>query len=212
MRLVPARVRHLVGERLRDRLGVHDDARLPPIPEAGIASSGIVLRRYGPGDAAARLRLESSPGMDLWDADFRPATTQAEFDAWLAELRRRYADSRGPCSVAVCTPRSTELIGDITFWRLRDRQDSAEVGIALLPEARRQRWATAATDATVGWLHGTGFRRVEAHHVVGNDGACFVARTCGMPVEGVLRGAFLHRADDGTTQWLDACAHASLAP
>ncbi|WP_166850194.1 GNAT family N-acetyltransferase [Isoptericola sp. BMS4] len=212
MSAVTARLRRLVAERLRDRLGVHDDARLPRIPAEGVVAPDVVLRRYRPEDADSRLRLESSPGLDRWDARCRSATTRAEFDAWLAEQQRRYAAARGPCSLAVCAPGAPDLLGDLTFWRLRDRWNSVELGVAMLPDARNLRWVLATGAAVVPWLHAQGVQRVEAHHVVGHDAACFVARAGGLAVEGVLRGVFPQHAGDGTTRWLDACAHASVAP
>ena len=204
--------RRAAAEALRRRLGFYADVTLPEFPADGWYSEDLHLRRYAEGDAAARLELENSRGMQLWDDDFVPMSTRAEFDAWLRSQDRRIREKRGPYALAIESADGGPYLGDITLWRLRDRRETAEFGIALLPGARGRNTAGRAVRATLNWIFASGtIRRVEIHHAVGNDAACFTARRCGIPVEGTLHRAFSLRHEDGSSEWLDVCAHGVCA-
>jgi len=205
-------VRRAAAEALRRRLGFYADVALPEFPADGWYSEDLHFRRYAEGDAESRLELENSKGMQLWDDDFVPMSTRSDFDAWLRRQGHQIAEKRGPYALVIEPAAGGPYLGDITLWRLRDRRETAEFGIALLPEARGRNAAVRAVRATLDWIFSTGeLRRVEIHHAVGNDAACFTARRCGIPIEGTLRRAFSLRREDGSTELLDVCAHGICA-
>ena len=204
--------RRAAAEAVRRRLGFYADVALPEFPADGWYSEGLHLRPYTDADAESRLALENSAGMQMWDDDFVPMSTRSDVEAWLRRQDRQLAEKRGPYALVIEPAPGGPYLGDITLWRLRDRRDTAEFGIALLPQARGQNAAVRAVRATLDWLFSTGaFRRVEIHHTVGNDAACFTARRCGIPVEGTLHRAFSLRHEDGSSELLDACAHGICA-
>jgi len=205
------RLRASAGEALRWRLGMYDDLRLPPFPADGFTHLGMRARPYREADAAWRLALENSPGMELWENGDRPRTTLDEYADLLRWTRRRIERERGPYVLLLEDAATGIPVGDLSIWRVREHYRTAEFAVALDPGSRAHGNGVVAARLAMRWLFGTGeIGRVEITHSVENPAACYGSKRVGMAVETIIPDAYAVRTRSGEERRDAGCLHSIL--
>ena len=190
---------------------------LPAFPADGLRSGAALVRPWRPerpAEVEARHRLVLLPDVRRWS----PVFTTPPHDLAATRTRLERAAERAaagePADLAVCLADDPDVVlGDIG-WRFDLPPFRwADLGYAVLPEARGRGLARGALDALAAWLLEAGdLPRVQLDHGVGNDASCRVALSAGFAREGVRR-AYLPLPDataaDGV-RWTDSCLHGRL--
>jgi RimJ/RimL family protein N-acetyltransferase len=203
------RLRIAVADRLRKRLLPPDERVLPPFPAEGLVGEGVVVRAYrAETDAAPRLALEHSAGMNLWRTAFAsPMRDAAAARSWCASQRASLDAGTLPVALAIVDDHGAYL-GDIEMLPVRDQRGAVEFALGMAPEARGRSLGIDASTALLDWLtEKARFQRFEVTHVRENRAACLVTTKVGLPKEGVKRGAFPVRDATGEVVWHDMCLH-----
>ena len=101
---------------------------------------------------------------------------------------RAFAAARTPSGVAfaILDQRSGELVGccGVDDW---SKEDVAQFGYWIAPNARGRGYATRAAILLTRWLFGLGAARVFLTIVAGNEDSVAVARRAGFGYEGTMR-------------------------
>ncbi|MFJ3304626.1 GNAT family N-acetyltransferase [Streptomyces sp. NPDC086549] len=166
--------------------------RIPARRRSELHGHGLRLRRWDAGadsDVAVWLRGRSDPEFRRWNT---PLATVTDLDGARASLRKQAEnEADGNCAhFCVTDADSGTPLGHIGLNMIDRVTRAARVGYWVLPEARGHRVATRALTLVSRWtfteleLH-----RLELGHAVGHDASCRIARKCGFPYEGTLRGA-----------------------
>jgi len=203
------RLRTAVADRLRRRLLPPDERVLPPFPPQGLVGTGVVVRAYRPEtDAAPRLALEHSAGMNLWRAAFAsPMRDERAARNWCVSQRGSLDAGTLPVALAIVDDRGAYL-GDIEMLPVRDQRGAVEFALGMVPEARGRALGIDASSVLLDWLvDNARFQRFESSHASENRAACLVSSRVGVPKEGVKRAAYPVRGDDGEVVWCDLCIH-----
>jgi aminoglycoside 6'-N-acetyltransferase len=124
----------------------------------------LLVRRYGPEDLAEHLRLRADPEVRRfmhW-SDHDPAGVAAYLDA---AATRAVPDDRGWINLAVVRRADARLVGD---HGVKVERGVACLGLALMPEARRQGYAAELVRGAIAWLRDAGVGRFVAEIDFGN--------------------------------------------
>jgi RimJ/RimL family protein N-acetyltransferase len=123
----------------------------------------LAARLYRSDDRAAHGRLRRDPAVRR----FMHWPEEETFDAMLSEgLGRTPPDDRGWINLAVIDRSTGALVGD---HGLIVRAGVPCIGLALLPEHRRQGLGQELVSGSMAWLLAAGFSRVEAEIDYGNQ-------------------------------------------
>ncbi|MFC8733028.1 GNAT family N-acetyltransferase [Luteimicrobium sp. NPDC057192] len=204
-----SRLRTAVADRLRKRLLPPEERVVPPFPAGGLAGRGVVVRSYrAETDAAPRLVLEQSAGMNLWRTAYAsPMRDEAAARSWCESQRESLAAGTLPVALAIVDG-DDRYLGDIEMLPVRDQRGAVEFALGMMPEARGRSYGIEASTVLLEWLAANArFQRFEVTHVRENRAACLVTGKVGLPKEGVKRGAFPVRRETGETVWHDMCLH-----
>jgi RimJ/RimL family protein N-acetyltransferase len=151
-----------------------------------LVSERLVLRPFGPGDAAAVTAAIAAR------EDFLPANAPVSAEGvphWLTRGVQQVRASGWGLHLAVADRDSGELAGTIGLFRADWIVGSAEVGYGVRPAWRGRGVATEALRLISGWaLRDCGLYRVELRTDLGNTASMRVAGKAGFRREGVLRG------------------------
>jgi RimJ/RimL family protein N-acetyltransferase len=202
------RLRAAVAERLRRRLLPPEERVLPAFPTEGLAGTGVVVRPYTEQDAADRLALEHSPGMELWRTAFAsPMQSVEEARNWCRSQRASLLAGTLPVGFAI-SARDGTYLGDLELIPVRDQRGAVEIALGMMPDARGRSLGLNASNLLLRWMADhAGFQRFETTHVVANRAACLICARVGIPKEGVKRAAFPVRDAVGDVVWHDMCMH-----
>jgi RimJ/RimL family protein N-acetyltransferase len=157
-------------------------ATVPPVPD----SPSVTLRAVAEEDAGVLFRLAAD--LDTWE-ERGPSSptplTRAVFDVRQA----RDAEDAGPAgSVRFVIDADGIAVGTVSLFGTDELARHAEVGIALLPEARGRGTGTAAIAAIVEFAFvRRNLRRLHLEAIASNVGAIRVYEKAGFVVEGRQR-------------------------
>ncbi|MGW5365257.1 GNAT family N-acetyltransferase [Actinopolymorpha pittospori] len=171
------------------RLWSRDDARF-----MAEASADPAIRRYN----GSHDRL-GHPAPPLSTADAEAAIDQ------FASSWRSFAATGTPSGVAfaILDTRSGELVGccGVDDWT---KEDVAQFGYWLAPNARGRGYATRAAILLTRWLFDMGAARVFLTVVAGNEGSAAVARRAGFVYEGTMRAHSVWQGKRYDVMWFAA--------
>ncbi|MGW7237172.1 GNAT family N-acetyltransferase [Streptomyces sp. NPDC054804] len=184
-------------------------ARRPDVPPHG---HDLRLDRWNPDSPAhteAWLRGRTDLDFLRWNTPLQPDIDLA--GARAALLRQQEQAATGGCApFRIADARSGTTLGHIGINMIDRVSRSARVGYWVLPEARGRRVATHALTLAARWTFTElGLYRLELGHALGHEASCRIARTCGFPYEGTLRGAMFEAGRPNAFR--DAHLHARLA-
>jgi RimJ/RimL family protein N-acetyltransferase len=167
---------------------------------------GLLLRPWQPdndGDVTAVLAAFADAEIQHWGA--RVVVDADEARVWMGGWAAAWEAETDACWAIV---RGDDVVGRVALRRIDLASGTGEVAYWVLPGARGQGVASAATEAVARWAFDrVHLHRVELCHSVHNEGSCSVARRTGFAWEGTLRDGMRHV--DG---WHDMHLHARLAP
>ncbi|MGW0736508.1 GNAT family N-acetyltransferase [Streptomyces sp. NPDC002851] len=172
-------------------------------PDISISTERLVLRPFEEADIPAYVDMMNDEQVAAWTETPHPYT-EADARPWLltdAPAER----TRGRGTLFAVTEFLTQrLVGAVrlrnTDWRVR----SAELAFAVAPWARGEGYASEASLAVAQWLfRDQKFERLELRIAADNTAAQQVAQKIGCISEGVLRGAWIARAQGDDGAWLD---------
>ncbi|MFI5689195.1 GNAT family N-acetyltransferase [Streptomyces sp. NPDC051636] len=160
-------------------------------------------------DVAAWMRGREDPEFRRWNTPLKAVTG---FDSARDSLRTQAASAAaGDCvPFRVTDAGSGTTLGHIGVNAIDRVCRVARVGYWVLPEARGHGVAARALALAARWAFAElDLHRLELGHAVGHDASCRIARRCGFPYEGTLRGAMFEagRLD----AFRDVHLHARLA-
>ncbi len=169
-------------------------------------SDEFVLRPWEQSsDVEAVRRAFDDPDIQFWHT--RRLDSDAEAHEWLASWPQRWNDETA-ASWAIARVSTNAAVGQVGLRTVFLDGAQAQMSYWVLPEARRQGLAAAATKAVAEWAFvRLGLQRLGLQHSVRNTGSCAVAMASGFALEGTLRRHMLHM--DG---WHDFHLHARLSP
>ncbi|GIL40356.1 GNAT family N-acetyltransferase [Roseiterribacter gracilis] len=126
---------------------------------------------------------------ELLDAEVAAAWPQADFAEVLPSIREWVERDRALeiwTYVIVLREPKRVLVGEIGYKGPPDSEATVEIGYALLPEARRNGYASEAVTALVRWaLQRNDVLRVTAETVIGNDASERVLQRTGFRLIGI---------------------------
>ncbi|WP_046734006.1 GNAT family N-acetyltransferase [Streptomyces humi] len=181
-------------------------------PDPAPHGYGLRLDHWDPDTEAhleSWLRGRTDPEFRRWNT---PLTTETDLAGARAALVRQQAQADD----GICVPfriadaASGATLGHIGINVIDRVFRSARVGYWVLPEARGRGVATHALDLAAAWTFAElGLYRLELGHALGHEASCRIARTCGFPDEGTLRGAMFEAGRQDAFR--DVHLHARLA-
>lgn len=183
---------------------------VPPVVPAGtlsrsaqpglVAAESWLLRPWLVIDVPVEVEAYGDPAIQQWNLRSMNDLEATEWIEGWADRWRAETDA----GWAVTERVSGSVLGRVSLRRIDLEQGLAEVTYWVLPRARDQGIAVAATSAVCRWALGeVGLHRIELVHSVDNHASCRVASKTGFGLEGTLRSALLH--PDG---WHDMHLHA----
>ena len=135
----------------------------------------------------------------------RELASVAEATSWITAWSERWA-AETDASWAVIGTDSGQLMGQVSLRFVSLEFGQGQVTYWVLPQARRRRVATRATDEVTRWaMSELGLHRLTILHSTSNEASCGVAENVQYRLEGVMVSALLH--DDG---WHDMHLHARV--
>ncbi|MDT9684176.1 GNAT family N-acetyltransferase [Streptomyces sp. TRM76323] len=169
-------------------------------PDVSISTERLVLRPYDDTDIPAHTEMMNDELVVAWTSAPHPYTT-AHAEEWVHRTAPAERAGGHGLALAVTEFLTQRLVGAVrlhhTDWRTR----SAEISYITAPWARGEGYATESVLAVARWLfHEQGFERLELRTAAGNTASQQVAQKIGCLSEGVLRNAWIARAqtEDGT--------------
>jgi len=167
------------------------------IPVVTLSDGLVTLRPWSKDDARIMAEASADPGIRRYNGGHdrlgRPtpplSTTEAEavIDQFALNWRA-FAAAGTPSGVAfaILDESSGELVGccGIDGW---SKEDVAQFGYWIAPNARGRGYATRAAILLTRWLFDLGAARVFLTIVAGNEGSVAVARQAGFVYEGTMR-------------------------
>jgi len=157
-------------------------ATRPDLPD-GLAAASPILRRAGPGDAAALLRLkqrlDSETSFMLFEADERDASVPV-----LATELERVASS--PNSVVIVADLRDDLVGyvELNGGRVRRSRTTAQVVLGVLSASSGRGIGSGLLAEAKSWASAHGLHRLELTVMAHNTRAIRLYERCGFRVEG----------------------------
>ncbi|MET9692364.1 GNAT family N-acetyltransferase [Streptomyces sp. NPDC006514] len=166
-------------------------------------SSGLVLRRWAPRDAASVTAAFADPLMR--EQTSQPIGSPQDAQRWIAE---RTAEWEAGSAFAFCVVDDADtVLGHVSVGAVNRRHSVGWVSYWTTAVARGRGVATQACHALARWaFHDAELFRLELGHRVNNPGSCAVARAAGFAVEGHQRQKLAY---DGVRY--DVELHARLA-
>ncbi|MES4903956.1 MULTISPECIES: GNAT family N-acetyltransferase [unclassified Streptomyces] len=162
--------------------------------DATPSAPGLVLRPWGPADAADLVELTRDRAVRRWTN----AAVDDEADAarWIREQQRGWEEG-DRFSFAVVETRTTareeRLAGHVALKNVTSGAPSAEVGYWTAAHARGRGVAPRALRALTDWAFATfagdGLARLELLHQVDNEASCRVAHKSGYELATLLPAA-----------------------
>lgn len=147
-------------------------------------SSGLLLRRWAPDDAAAVLGAFADPSMRGQSAE--PIDSAQAARRWLAGQDERWNAGSGFAFAVV--DGTDEILGNISAGAVDRRHNTGWVSYWTTPSARGRGIASAACRAVADWAFTDAeLFRLELGHRVNNPASCAVATAAGFAVEGLER-------------------------
>jgi RimJ/RimL family protein N-acetyltransferase len=146
--------------------------------EAGalFTTARLAVRPYAQADRAAHLRLRA----DREVCRFMHWPEHEGFDCVLADAAGRTPpDRKGWINLAVIDRETGALAGD---HGLKTERGLACIGLAVMPERRREGLGRELVYGSMAWLHRHGFRRVRAEIDFGNEASFALFRSLGFVV------------------------------
>lgn len=173
---------------------------------------GLRLDRWDPDSpdhAEAWLRGRTDLEFLRWNTPLQPDIDLG--GARAALLRQQDQAAAGGCApYRIADAESGDTLGHIGINMIDRVSRTARVGYWVLPEARGRRVATHALSLAARLTFtDLGLHRLELGHALGHEASCRIARTCGFPYEGTLRGAMFEAGRPHAFR--DAHLHARLA-
>ncbi len=154
------------------------------------------LRLYAPSAAeidalmrGERQALGASIGVSIPDA-WPGLELLSALPVITAEMARESGDARWMWMII--EQASSTVVGDVGFHGPLYEGDAAEIGYALLPDARGKGYATEAAEAVIRWAFANmGVRRIFAQIDPSNTASLRVAAKLGMQPQEALPGHYL---------------------
>jgi RimJ/RimL family protein N-acetyltransferase len=154
-------------------------------PDGGLGAGHLLLRPARLADLEALALAVDDPEIHRWLDDIPDPYTSEAAHAFLAQVRRQWADGTGAPFVIT---EAGAIVGSIGLSLDRRVDGLAEVGYWVARAARGRGVATTALLAVVGWAFETlGLRRIELLAAVENTASLKVAERAGFQLEGVKR-------------------------
>jgi RimJ/RimL family protein N-acetyltransferase len=157
-------------------------------PVVMLSDDVITLRPWSPPDARFIADASGDPGIQRYSA---PPQSMTDAVALIESFERnwlRFAECRNPTGVsfAILDAASGDLAGQcgVDEW---SKEDVAQIGYWLAPQARGRGFATRAVELMTSWLFDLGAARVFLTVVSENAASAAVARRAGFAYEGTLR-------------------------
>ncbi|NXY99833.1 GNAT family N-acetyltransferase [Streptomyces sp. BR123] len=172
-------------------------------PDVTISTDRLVLRPFDVEDVTALAEMMNDEQVTAWTALPHPYT-HADAHAWATlHSRAERTEGRG-IAFAVSEFLTQRLVGSVhlrnTDWRTR----STEVGYVTAPWARGEGYAGESVLAVAQWLfRDQRFERLELRTAADNTASQQVAQKIGCISEGVLRNAWMVRAQNADGTWSD---------
>lgn len=172
-------------------------------PDVTISTDRLVLRAFEEDDVTALAEMMNDEHVTAWTSVPHPYT---HADAHLWATRQSHAertDGRG-IVFAVTEFLTQRLVGIVhlqnTDWRTR----TTEAGYVTAPWARGEGYASESVLAVAQWLfRDRGFERLEIRTAADNTASQQVAQKIGCISEGVLRNAWIVRAQGADGGWTE---------
>jgi RimJ/RimL family protein N-acetyltransferase len=174
-----------------------DDHVSLDLPGVTLSDGLVTLRAWSRDDARFMADTSADPGIRRYNGSHdrlgRPTPPLSSTDAetvidQFASNWRAFAAGGTPSGVtfAVLDESSGELVGccGVDEW---SKEDAAQFGYWIAPNARGRGYATRAAILLTGWLFDQGAARVFLTIVAGNEGSVAVARRAGFVYEGTMR-------------------------
>ncbi|MFJ8696094.1 GNAT family N-acetyltransferase [Streptomyces roseolilacinus] len=169
-------------------------------PDVSISTERLVLRPYDDTDIPAHTEMMNDELVVAWTSAPHPYTT-AHAEEWVHRAAPTERTSGRGLALAVTEFLTQRLVGAVhlrhTDWRTR----STEIAYITASWARGEGYATESVLAVARWLfREQRFERLELRTAAGNTASQQVAQKIGCLSEGVLRSAWIARAqaEDGT--------------
>ncbi|MCB5182168.1 GNAT family N-acetyltransferase [Streptomyces antimicrobicus] len=170
-------------------------------PDVSISTDRLVLRPFEEGDVAALTEMMNDELVVAWTGVPHPYTS-ADAHAWATrDSHAERTEGRG-IVFAVTEFLTQRLVGVVHLQNTNWRTRSAEVGYVTAPWARGEGYASESVLAVAQWLfRDQRFERLELRTAADNTASQQVAQKIGCISEGVLRNAWIVRAQDADGHW-----------
>ncbi|MER6319227.1 GNAT family protein [Streptomyces sp. NPDC001581] len=166
-------------------------------------SSGLVLRRWAPGDAAAVSAAFADPLMRGQSSE--PVDSVRAAESWIADRGGHWAE--GSAFAFAVVEGDGTVLGNVSVGAVNRRHGTGWVSYWTTAAARGRGVASAACRSLSQWAFDEAeLFRLELGHRVNNPASCRVARAAGFTVEGLQRQKLAY---DGVRH--DVELHARLA-
>ncbi|MFD9369736.1 GNAT family N-acetyltransferase [Streptomyces sp. NPDC060020] len=167
------------------------------------SSSGLVLRRWTPGDAAAVRAAFADPLMRSQSSE--PVDSVQAAESWIADRGGQWA--QGSAFAFAVVDGDGSVLGNVSVAAVNRQHATGWVSYWTTAVARGRGVASAACRTLAQWAFDeAGLFRLELGHRVNNPASCRVARAAGFTVEGLQRQKLAY---DGVRH--DVELHARLA-
>lgn len=183
-------------------------------PDVTLSDDVVTLRPWSRDDAGFMAEASADPAIRRYngghDRQGRPNPPLSATDAeavidQFALNWRAFAATGIPTGVAfvILDAKSGELAGccGVDDWT---KEDVAQFGYWIAPDARGRGYATRAAILLTRWLFGLGAARVFLTIVAGNEGSVAVARRAGFVYEGTMRSHGVWQGQRCDVMWFAA--------
>ncbi len=172
-------------------------------PDISISTERLVLRPYDDMDIPAHTEMMNDELTVAWTSAPHPYTT-AHAEDWVRRIAPAERTGGHGIALAVTEFLTQRLVGTVhlrqTDWRAR----STEIAYVTAPWARGEGYATESVLAVARWLfREQRFERLELRTAAGNTASQQVAQKIGCISEGVLRNAWIARAQTEDGGWTE---------
>jgi RimJ/RimL family protein N-acetyltransferase len=172
-------------------------------PDISISTERLVLRPFEEADVPALADMMNDELVTAWTSVPHPYTLDDARDWAVHRAPALRAEGRG-IVFAVAEFLTQRLVGtvhlDNTDWHCL----STEAGYVTAPWARGEGYASESVHAVARWLFcDQKFERLEVRTAAGNTASQQVAQKIGCVSEGVLRNAWIARAQTEDGHWTD---------
>ncbi|WP_228975468.1 GNAT family N-acetyltransferase [Streptomyces sp. DH12] len=172
-------------------------------PDVSISTERLVLRPYDESDVPAHVEMMNDELVVAWTDAPHPYTT-AHARQWVRRAAPAQRTAGRGLVLAVTEFLTQRLVGTVRLGRTDWTVRSAEIAYVTAPWARGEGYATESVLAVARWLFSEQrFERLEMRTAAGNSAAQQVAQKIGCISEGVLRNAWIARAQTEDGGWTD---------